>query len=90
MSADTEQDRVLQQKESNTAILTLNRPDKKNAITRAMYLNLVDALREAPIENFPSLLLLPFMAMPLALVQRFYCTQIFVTRVLMHYFHCRL
>lgn len=47
MSADTEQDRVLQQKESNTAILTLNRPDKKNAITRAMYLNLVDALREA-------------------------------------------
>lgn len=38
---------VLQKKELNTVVITLNRPDKKNAITRAMYLDLVDVLQEA-------------------------------------------
>ncbi|MEO8491397.1 enoyl-CoA hydratase-related protein [Pseudomonas sp.] len=40
-------DAILQHRERGLLILQLNRPDKKNALTRAMYTQLADALEQA-------------------------------------------
>ena len=44
-------DQVLQQREGGVLILTLNRPEKKNALTKAMYGALADALQAAETDD---------------------------------------
>eukprot|EP01132_Coremiostelium_polycephalum_P020673 gene20673-24568_t len=44
-------DAILQQRERGLLILQLNRPDKKNALTRAMYSQLAEALEQADADT---------------------------------------
>lgn len=44
-------DAILQQRERGLLILQLNRPDKKNALTRAMYTQLAEALEQADADS---------------------------------------
>lgn len=47
METTTTSDYVLLKREAETVVISLNRPEKKNAINRAMYSDLVSALQDA-------------------------------------------